>query len=200
MTSTPVFSNQPSEGKMPTVKGQGLIKLLDFIREKHGVQGLQLLLSQLSPDDYALCTQDLSPLSRVPAPIFPTLHHLIRDQFGHGDSDYYAVAYEYVGEHCLTSFMKLFLKMGTPAFVAHNAPLIWRHFFDTGRLIKIAGSSHSVDLLAVGHEGYGDSLCWAIIGFGRMAIRMSGAKNLRINHDECIFKGKSRCLFKGEWD
>jgi hypothetical protein len=198
-TAAPGPARTPAK-KLPTVKGQALIKLFDFIREKHGAAGLQLLLSKLSPQDYALCTQGLTALTKVPAPLFPTLHHLIRDLFGNGDSDYYAVAFEYVGEKSLNSFMKLFLKLGTPAFVAHNAPLIWRHFFDTGRLVKIAGTAHSVELLAVGHEDYGDSLCWAIIGFGRMAIRMSGGKNLRVNHDECLFKGKTRCYFKVEWD
>lgn len=185
---------------LATVKGQGLILLLEFVRLKHGEQGLQQLLSKLSPEDYTLATGTCTPLTRVPAPIFPTLHHLIRDLFGNGDSDYYAVAFEWVGEQSLNTFMKMFLKLGTPSFVANNAPCVYKHFFDIGRLVRIGGTPHSVDMLAADHEPYGDSLCWSMIGFGRMAIRMSGGKNVRVNHDECIYRRKSRCLFKVEWD
>jgi len=161
---------------------------------------LQKLLARLTPEEYTLVTTKLLPVTKVPAPLMDKIYQGIKALFGGGQGDYYAVAYEYVGEQCLNSFMKFFIRIGTPAFVAHNAPLVWSHFFDTGRMIKTAFTPNSVELVSEGGEAYGESLCYAIIGFGRMAITLSGGKNIRVNHAECVYKGKRRCCFKVQWD
>ena len=185
---------------MANVKGPAVIQLKEFLRDRHGDEGLKKILDQLTPEERILVTEKLLPISKVPAPIYDKIYQGVKTLFGGGKGDYYAVIHEYVGEKSLNSFMKMLLKLGSPSFVAHNAPVVWKHFFDTGRMLKVAGTSNSVDYVIEDAEAYGEWLCHSIIGFGRMAIRMSGGKNIRVNHDECIYKGKSRCFFHVEWD
>jgi hypothetical protein len=196
----PEKTNAAHAAGAATTRGLAMIQLLEFIRLRHGDAGIKRLLDQFSPEEQLYLAKKIAPVTRVPAAVFAKVYLAIKDLFGRGDGAYYAEAFEWVGEACLNSFMKVFLKLGTPAFVAHNAPAIWRHFFSVGRMEKIAGTARSVELLISGHEAYGESICYAVTGFGRMAIKLSGGKNLRVNHAECIFKGKSRCFFKVEWD
>lgn len=186
--------------EVATMKGQIIIQLKEYIRDRYGESEMQKWLGELSPADYTLITAKLMPITRIPAPLYNQLYQNGKKLFGGGKGDYFIQAFEYVGDKCLNSFMKFFVRLGTPAFVAHNAPLIWSHFFDTGRMVKIAGTSNSVELLSEGGEAYGEGLCYGIIGFGRMAITLSGGKNIRADHEECIYKGKSRCCFRVQWE
>jgi len=185
---------------IPTIKGQVLIQLKAHLQERFGEKLFKKWLSILTPEEYVLVTAKLMPVSRIEAPLYDKLYRHGKMLFGGGTGEYYIPAFEYVGDKCLNSFMKFFIRMGTPAFVAHNAPLVWSHFFDTGRMLKVGGTSNSVELLSEGGEAYGEGLCFGIMGFGRMAILMSGGNNPRISHSECIYKNQSRCFFRFEWD
>lgn len=185
---------------VPTIKGQAVIQLIEYIRNRFGEAALQKWLRLLPAEEYGLVTAKLVPVSRVPYTVFDRMYQNGLQPFGGGKGDYFIPAFEYVGERCLNTFMKFFMRLGTPAFVAHSAPLIWSHFFDTGRMVKTAGTPNSVELVAEGGEAYGEGQCYGIIGFGRMAINMSGGKNIRAEHDECVHKGRGRCFFRFVWD
>jgi hypothetical protein len=44
------------------------------------------------------------------------------------------------------------------------------------------------------------SRCTSSIYWTGSALEYSGAKNLRVDHPECIFKGGSRCYFVYTWE
>lgn len=183
----------------PAVKGLVIIGIKDFIREHHSPDGLQQLLSRLTPDEQQVIGPSLMTLTMVPATILCRLFNGIRELFGHGSGDYFGRILAFVAEQNLNTFMRLFIKIGTPAFVANGAPMVWKHYFNVGRLIKTTAGDQFVEYLAEGGEAYGEALCVGILGWGRRAIEMSGGRKVVARHDECIYRNQPRCVYRFEW-
>jgi hypothetical protein len=136
----------------------------------------------------------------VPAQILCKLFNGVKELFGQGSNDYFSRIMAYIAETNLKTFMRLFIKIGTPGFVANGAPMVWKHYFNTGRLVKIASGSGFVEYLSEGGELYGEGLCVGILAWGRRAIEMSGGNQVTARHDECIYRNQKRCVYRFEWN
>jgi hypothetical protein len=186
--------------KEATYKGLIALGSLDFVRANYGMEGLEKFLQQFSAEDQRFLTHFLIPVSKVPASMLHKFYAHFLTLWGEGQGDYYSTVMRHVAKYSLSSSMQFFIKIGKPSFIARNAGMVWKHFFSTGSLICTGSTDHSVELSATGGEEYGPALCYGIIGFGTTALELSGARNIRVNHDECIHKKKSSCIFRVAWE
>lgn len=183
-----------------TIKGSVVKEIIAYIRKHEGEAGLQRLLDRFAPEELKWLGPKLIAVAKVPAPILCKLYDGITELWGHGEGAYYSTLMETVAERNLNTFMKFFIRIGKPSFIVQGAPLVWKQFFDVGNLIYLQGDDHLAELKAVGGKDYGPALCAGIIGWGTMAIRMSGGRNIRVDHSECIYKGADQCVFRVQWD
>ena len=80
----------------------------------------------------------------------------------------------------LTSYMKLFLKVGTPAFVVRRLPRVLSHYCSHGELVVESSGDGRAKLSVHGVGCYGPAITQGAVGWIRAALEMSGAKQLEL--------------------
>ncbi len=183
----------------PSVKALLIKGIMQYIGRHYGQEGMRQLTQDFSTPDQNLL-HDLKDNDRVPAHIFNQLFLAITARWGHGKTDYYSHIVGEVAEQNINIFMKFLLLFNNPTIVAHAVPRVYQFYFDTGRAIMLSSKKKSVQFTIEQGRVYGEGLCRGTIGWGLKALTMAGAKNIRVNHNECIHKGRSACVFKVAWD
>lgn len=184
----------------PFIKGLVFMGIRKFIRDHHGTQAWERLLERLTPGERSLIGETLTHMTWVPVAIFIKIYEGIKETWGKGGGEYYGEIFATIAEEHLNSFMRFLLHLASPHQVANAAPLVWRHFMAAGRLVRIGGSEHSIDLQIQDGEAFGEGLCYAIMGWGRKALELAGARHMSVDHRTCVYKGKDKCLFHVEWE
>jgi hypothetical protein len=87
-----------------------------------------------------------------------------------------------------------------PSFIVSRSQSIWERYYDTGimRVLKFKSNSGELELsdfpdLPAGHEH-------ELIGWMGEALRITGAKNIRVEHPKCCARGDAVCLFSAHWE
>ena len=171
-----------------------------FIQEKHGDAALEKYYQAFTPEELRYIGPRIVAISKVPAKLLDKTYQTVIKQWGDNKPEYYSRVMEYVAEYNINIFLKVFIKLGNPAFMLNAAPHIWKQYFSVGKLITTHMGKNSAEFESVGGEAYGEALCRGILGWAKYAVACSGGKNLRLEHTECIYKGDSRCYFKGSWE
>ncbi|HER43145.1 MAG TPA: TIGR02265 family protein, partial [Candidatus Eisenbacteria bacterium] len=102
-------------------------------------------------------------------------------------------------ERNLTREHKTFLTPGDPQAFLKKAGIIYNFYYDKGyREYEETGPTSGV---LTTHEAETHSVpdCMTVIGWYREALKMCGAKEIRIVEEECRAKGGSCCRYRVEW-
>jgi len=190
--------NQDS-GKQATIKGLLIEGILQYIQNHHGDDAIHQLMQQFSSDEKKLL-QEVEKDTRIPASIINKLFMVITALWGDGKTDYFSHIVGEIAEHNINVFLKFLILFNSPSIMAHAVPRVYRFYLDTGKITMVAIKKHYVEFNVKQGKVYGEGLCSAIIGWGRKGLNMCGAKNIRVNHNECIHKGRSACVYKVAWD
>lgn len=105
----------------------------------------------------------------------------------------------YQAEHETKLLHRMALKLGGPGIMVMEADQIWRRYHDTGhlRIYDVLPASASAEV--VGLEGGGEILCQVVKGFILAGLRLSGAKEVEVEHTLCRFRGDDVCRYEGKW-
>ena len=137
------------------------------------------------------------PISRYPAAVYAAQYEFVIKQWG---PEAFREAAAFCAQRDLSTIMKLFMRIGSPYYIAKRFPHSWSHYFNRGKFTILELTPKSLQGALEGTEVYGPGSCEGTYGWSRMALEYSGAKNLKIEHPECLFKGQPRCLFNYQWD
>jgi len=99
----------------------------------------------------------------------------------------------------LGTVMKIFMKVGSPSFVASRFPSVWKNYFNQGGVRILKSIHHELEIVVEGAEAYRRAGCEGTLGWTAMALEYAGAKDLVAHHHECLFQGGGRCLFDYRW-
>lgn len=185
--------------KIPSIKGVMIKELLQLVHEDHGDHGTRQLLAQFSPADRQRlnsCTNE----TRIPAVLFDRLYLAITSLWGKGQPDHFANFIGEAAERNIHGFLKFLILFNNPTIMAHSVPRLFKYYFDTGTVTMLALKKKYVEFKLVGAEPYGEGLCHGIISWGKKGLTMTGAKNIKVNHQECLHKGRPVCIFKVWWE
>jgi len=112
-----------------------MVGLKKWLLETHGQAGLERLLAALPTSDHA--TWDgplLIHTSQHPADLFLRFGDAVLKIWAGDDRQYIANVGAYIAMNDLASYMKVLMKLGTPAFVASRFGRIWSHYFSAGEM------------------------------------------------------------------
>jgi uncharacterized protein (TIGR02265 family) len=168
---------------MPTVRGVVLLGLLDWVRSEHGEPGLARVLAQLSEAAQARFggpRPKLVATTPIPAAELAELAAAIIKNW---DVPAYHAAAAHVAMSDLNSYMKLFLKVGTPSFVLRRLPRVLSHYCSVGELSIVEASTGGASLRIASVQAYGRAITEGAVGWIRAALELSGAKDLTIDTD-----------------
>ena len=184
-----------------TVKGLVVNGIIRFLQEKYGNDGVQKFLDKTPPEDRKVWTeQQILAISRVPAVIYKNAYATMEALWGTGDGKIFEEGAGVVAFYDLNTAMKIFMKIGSPAFVAQRFPSIWKQYFNVGTVRVILLETQKLEMVLEGAEEYGAAGCAGALGWTRAALEYAGAKNLRLTHKECTRQGGTRCHYVYAWE
>jgi hypothetical protein len=184
---------------MAQVKGSALLARLQFVRERHGVEGLERLLTGLSPEQQRLLRGDLLPHAWAPYQDFIDLCTAIDRLFGQGDL---ALCYEmgrHAAEQNLPTLYRIFYRLGSPLYIFRKAARVWEVHYDTGRLVPIQEGERQVRIRVLDFERPHRAHCLSIKGWAARSVEMSGAVIDDMKEDRCRVWGDNACEMWLRW-
>src|SRR5208283_4793322 len=118
------------QNKEATVLAKIYISTKDWLIKKYGEQKFLEFLERLPISERGVWTRNLLTISRVPANDYKLMSKQITDFYGLGDSKVFKDAAAEVAKIDLSTVMKIFMKLGSPKFIADKLPNSWGHYFD----------------------------------------------------------------------
>lgn len=175
------------------------IILLQKFSEERISGGFRRVAEALNKEDRKRI-EDIKPEDWVEYDLYFRLLEIIANIIG---QDVKALATDfgiYQAEHDTKLLHRMALKLGGPGIMIMEADQIWRRYHDTGHLKVYEVLPHSAQAVVEGLEGGGEILCWVIRGFIIAGLRLSGAKQVRVEHDRCLYRGDDGCHYYGQWE
>ena len=106
----------------------------------------------------------------------------------------------YSCEEALTGIYKIFLRVGSPEFILRRSSRLFETYFQGVGEMRVVDreKGHAkleVDPFPGGHPDY----CRRLDGYFETILRLSGAKEIELVHDECGYRGGKICRWTGSW-
>jgi hypothetical protein len=181
-----------------TVKGLIFIGAKKWFAENKSPAEFEKFVQAFPENERDFWTKStLMPITKVPASIYCNMYKIISAQLG--ELVFRTIAAT-VAFNDLGTFMRIFIKLGTPAFTANSFPGAFKQYFSAGEFKAVNVASHAAEFELLGAEPYGEAGCSGTLGWTRMALEYAGAKNLIADHAECRFHGRTRCVFRYRWE
>jgi predicted hydrocarbon binding protein len=102
-------------------------------------------------------------------------------------------------KHDTEFIYKMAIKFGGPGLMVLEANQIWKRYHDTGRFYVFDILPKSVKARIENIEGGGPLLCSVVLGFVKSGLELSGSKDVRVDHNKCIYRGDGFCEYFAKW-
>ena len=201
MTSKQFATSAPESAAAPVrIKALAFRSTLDYLRSRGGDEAVVKTLEAISEEARLELSRPLLATKYLP---FSWLLDLMRAGADHLGGDRREV-FQDMGVHsceqALTGVYKIFLKVGSPQFILGRASRLFKTYFQGASEMRVVGqrrgfSQLEVDAFAGGHQDY----CSRLDGYFYTVLRLSGAKDIEMEHDECAYRHGKVCCWTGSW-
>lgn len=189
---------------MPLGKAKGslLVHLRGYVERNHGESGWGDLIRRLPPED----ARELDGILMVgvwyPVGIW---NRALEKYLATNHPDPIAAMMElcrYIAQKDVLALHRMFLKVGSPAFIMRQSGSIWSRYFDTGRFAatEIRPRQWRLELDAPLSEDSGPSsyTCEGVRAWLAAAVQLTGT-TLTITQTHCRFQRAPVCVFEASW-
>ena len=184
-----------------TAKGLIFIGTQTWFREQQSTEIYQEFLSYLPQEDQEYWrNRAFLASSKLPASMYENMHIAFMRLWGKDGAQIFRDVAGKVAFRDLGSVLKILMKLGTPTYIASRFPTAYNRYFDQGTF-RIVPPRNGANLSAVLEDAkaYGVSVCDGCIGWTHQALTYAGAKDLRVEHSICAFKGHPLCEYNYFW-
>lgn len=185
---------------MSNIKAHLFMEVIQYIKDNYGEEGFKKVFDRLNFEDRTILSKKIIPLSWLPTSTFNNLLETADLVLGKGDRYLCYELGRYEAEKGIKRFYKLFIKMGSPAFVIKRAPQLWKSLHDEGELKVELTSEKSGRLRLLNYKDTNKAQCRSFVGYCEKVLEMSGAKNVEMFEAKCVSKGNEYCEFIGNWE
>lgn len=184
------------------IKGSNFKSILKYVAEKFGPDAPEQVIEQLPPADQKLFENSIYDGAWLSERVYADLSYSVDKVFGNGDHSLCFEIGRYNAHNCVPKLYSLFVRSGSPEFVLKSASNFWRQTHNSGSLVIHELTSNSTILyLKDFYHGnhHNPAFCHGLRGYIAGALELSGAKNVRMEEEQCGALGASHCVFKGTW-
>ena len=100
----------------------------------------------------------------------------------------------FAAEHDLTVFHRIFLRMANPTFVIEKSAEYWRRFHTRGvwkvQRVPQGGTASLSDFYI------GTAYCAALHSYIGRLFELVGAKDVSVQHTDCVSRGAPACAYR----
>ena len=180
---------------MIRAKGIFWLNLKKQITEQGGPQALADTLAGLSPEDQAIFAQSITAVSWVD---YGAIMRLIL-HYHKGSVAALKEGSVWAAHENLKGVYRTFISMTSPRFICKNIPLLWKQYFDSGKLALDWVNTNHVVLRISGVVGMPKHHEDNFLPFLEEALRIAGAKDVYGFHSKCLARGDSHCRIELRW-
>jgi len=182
------------------IKGTAVLDALEAIKARAGKAGLDKIISHLDPEAREIFQRPISPSSWYSCDAFSRfLEADIRETAGGNEQELVKRA-EAVIEKQLSGIYKMFVRLGSPEFVIRRIAAAHSTYFDGVQIIPEMKGPKSATIQYVGFSRNHRVMGFAVIGFFRKALEISGAKKFDVRFTVPIEAGQKFCELTLTWE
>ncbi len=184
---------------MNNVKGTLVLAAMRFIDERIGPEGRQAILPELREEDRRLLETGALASAWYPISLLLTLHRLAQKHFGDRFPNIHREIGRAAADYGFTTVYRIFLKVGSPEFILARATSVFAKYYESGTMrVAFSEKGHAICEIAEFADP-APELCDRIAGFLARTIELSGGKDFRQVHPQCVNRGDPLCRFEGWW-
>jgi uncharacterized protein (TIGR02265 family) len=183
---------------MQQVKGSVLKSRLAFVEEHFGADGVQRVLSSLSPEEQKRL-QTIIAVQWFPFDLGRRLDDAIFRVLGEGRPAFFERLGVASADKNLGSVHKAFLAPGDPHGFLAKAPQIYKLYYEQGRREYQRTGDKEAILTTHEAETYSVPDCLTVIGWHKRALELCGARDVRMVEEECRARGGKVCRYRISW-
>jgi len=184
---------------MVQIKGTAVLDTIRAIKERAGAGEFEKITALLDDDTKKIFQGPISPSSWYSFDAFARFLELdIRETAG-GNEEELIKRSETVIERQLRGIYKIFVRLGSPEFVIRRIAAVHSTYFDGVQIIPEMKGPNSAAIQYVGFSRHHRIIGFALIGFFRKALEISGAKQIDVHFRVPIEAGEKYCELVLSW-
>jgi len=184
---------------MVQIKGTAVLDTIAMVKKRAGEEGFKKIVALLNEDAKKLFQGEVFTSSWYPLDLFTQFLEVeIRESAG-GNEELLIKGSEAVIERQLRGIYKVFVKLGSPEFVLKRIAAVHATYFRGVEIrVEMTGPGNAT-IRYTGYEKQHRIIGFAIIGFFRKALEISGAKNVQARFATPIEAGKGYAELAISW-
>jgi len=181
------------------IKGTAVLDAIKAIKERAGTGAFERIVGHLDEETQRVFRGEISPSSWYPFDAFARfLEADIRETAG-GNEEELIKRSEAVIERQLRGIYRVFIRLGSPEFVIRRIAAVHSTYFEGVDIIAEMKGPNSAAIQYVGFTRKHRIIGFAIIGFFRKALEISGAKQIDVRFRVPIEAGEPYCELSLNW-
>lgn len=187
--------------RMPNTKTVHLKSYLAFLHERGGADDVERVLAELTPEDREIAVHASQAGEWLDCDRWWRLLTTADRVLGCGDLQLVREIGAFDAKRNLSGVYRVFLSFLTPDFIMSRASLIWKQYYDTGRIEVVRIGKQDAEFRLLEFPGLPLRHEAELIGWMEEAIRMTGRPRTRLEHPgPCLARGDAYCQFLVRWD
>jgi len=185
---------------MGNVKGTGWLSIKEFFQKKIGDENLKKIIAQLGPADQQILGKLILPSTWLDYGAHIRFLLKADELFGKKDGQLIAAANIYAAQKDFTGIYKFLLSLLSPSLIVKSTGLLWKSFYDQGEAKSEKTGTKAMRLIVTNfpdiplHHDLENS------PYIEEMLRMTGTKNPKSKHTQCIARGDANCTWDFSWD
>jgi hypothetical protein len=184
---------------MVQIKGSAIKETIDQIKSRAGEAAFQKILGLLDDETRKICEGDIFSSTWYPLDLFTRFLEVEIRVLADGNEEMVTRGSEAVVERQLRGVYKAFVKLGSPEFVIRRIAAVHATYFQGVPIdVQLQGSNRAL-VKYTGFEKQHRIMGFAIVGFFKKALEISGAKDVAIYFSIPIEEGKGYSELSIAW-
>jgi len=171
-----------------------------FVEAHFGQEAWKRVLQELDEESRKVVEGLMVSAGWYPFEVGKDLDEAIVNVLGKGDPKIFEDIGVQSAKENLTKDHKSFLSPGNPHGFMSLANTIYQFYYDTGRRTYEKTGDTSGVMTTYEAETFSVPDCMTVIGWYKEALRMCGAKNVKMEEETCRAKGGDCCRYRIEWE
>jgi hypothetical protein len=184
---------------MVQIKGSAIKETIEQIKKRAGEEAFQKILGLLDEETRKVCGGEIFASSWYSLDFFTRFLEIEIRVLANGNEEMVTRGSEAIIERQLRGIYKAFVKLGSPEFVIKRIAAVHATYFQGVPIdVQLQGQGKA-KIRYTGFQQQHRIMGFAIIGFFKKALEISGAKDIALNFTTPIEEGKDYCELSIAW-
>ena len=185
---------------MVQIKGSAIKETIEQIKKRAGEEAFQKILGLLDEETRKVCGGEIFASSLYSLDYFTRFLEIEIRVLANGNEEMVTRGSEAIIERQLRGIYKAFVKLGSPEFVIKRIAAVHATYFQGVPIeVKLEEQGKAALIKYIGFQKQHRIMGFAIIGFFKKALEISGAKDVVLHFPTPIEEGKEYCELSIAW-